>query len=153
MPYLVDGNNLIGQTPGLRLHDEKSRQELIRRLCAYQHRKGGQYTVHFDGEPERGPSRPESRLGGVTIRYSGHGVTADESIIRVVKRSAAPGECIVVSSDRQLRTECKNLGAKLMSCSELNREMGRQLAQPFRSWEKPLSPNEIREWLKIFGES
>ncbi|MBI2838049.1 MAG: NYN domain-containing protein [Acidobacteria bacterium] len=152
MPFIVDGNNLIGLTAGLSLRDEKSRQILVQRICAYQRRKGGKYAVYFDGEPRVGPMQRDSRLGGVSVRFSGHGVSADDSIKMVLRRAAHPKEYTVISSDRELLTECKHLGARQMSCVEFNRAMGRLESEPLRKWESPLSRSEVEEWLKVFGE-
>ena len=152
MPFLVDGNNLLGQTPGLKLRDPKSRLQLIQRICAHQHRKGGRYTIFFDGEPDRGPARLESHLGGVTVRYSGRGVSADEAIKRALRSAAHPREWTVISSDRELAVEFRHLGARSVDCAEFNRNLARLESEPLRRWEKSVSASEVEEWLKIFGE-
>ena len=152
MPYLVDGNNLIGVTAGLSLRDSRSRQLLVQRICAYQRRKGGKYTVYFDGEPETGPLRQDLDLRGVSVRFSGRGVAADDLIQRVLGRAAHPREYTVVSSDRQLAQECKHLGARHMSCPDFNREMRKLETKPLEKWESPLTAAEVEEWLRVFRE-
>lgn len=150
MPFLVDGNNLMGMTAGLSLRDASSRTKLVQRICAYQRRKGGRYTIFFDGEPATGLMHRESKLGGVAVRYSGAGVTADEVMVKFLRKTARPKEHIVISSDRELVTQCRHLGAKSMSCAELNRAIREQEGTSLRSWEAPLSKSEIEKWLKIF---
>ncbi len=152
MPFLVDGNNLIGLTRGLKLRDDKSQLSIVQRICAYQRRKGGRYTVFFDGESQGGRALRDSKLGGVTIRFSGHGVSADESIKRLLRRAAHPREYTVISSDRQLAIECQHLGSHLMNCTDFNREMEHLRSEPLQRWEKTPSAAEVEEWLKIFGD-
>lgn len=152
MPFLVDGNNLIGMTRGLELRDDTSRQKLVQRICAYQRRKGGSYLIYFDGEPEHGPLRRDAKLGGVEVFFSGRGTSADELIVRKLERAAHPREYTVITSDRALGTACKHLGARQMSCAELNRAMGQLEREPLRRWESPPSKEEVEKWLKVFGE-
>ncbi|MEW6364643.1 MAG: NYN domain-containing protein [Acidobacteriota bacterium] len=152
MPYLIDGNNLIGLTAGLSLKDARSRQLLVRRICAYQRRKGGKYTVYFDGEPETGPLRHDLDLRNVAVRFSGRGVTADDMIQRVLRRAAHPREYTVVSSDRELARACKELGARQMSCADFNAQMRKLEAKPLEKWESPVTAAEVEEWLRLFRE-
>ncbi len=152
MPYLVDGNNLIGLTAGLSLRDARSRQLLVQRLCAYQRRKGGKYTVYFDGEPETGPLRQDLDLKDVSVRFSGRGVSADDLIQRALSRAAHPREYTVVSSDRELAQACKHLGARHISCADFNREIRKLEVKPRERWESPPTAAEVEEWLRIFRQ-
>ena len=51
MAYLVDGNNVIGQTPGWHRDKPGSRQRLLRELAAFVAATRARVTVVFDGAP------------------------------------------------------------------------------------------------------
>ena len=78
MPYLIDGHNLIGQTPGLRLSDPDDEQQLIEMLRAYLVRLGKKGTVVFDkGLPGDASHWSNSVL---EVRLAPHPKTADDVI-------------------------------------------------------------------------
>ena len=65
MPYLIDGNNLLGSWGGPRGGDDR-RAEVVRRVAAFCRARNVQATLVFDGHPlrhgmaaqELGPARP-----------------------------------------------------------------------------------------------
>ena len=53
MAYIVDGNNVMGQTPGWHRDKSKSRRGLLEQLAAFARAKKARVTVVFDGAPDK----------------------------------------------------------------------------------------------------
>jgi len=104
MWIIVDGYNVIRQWPDLAMLDQAElragRDALIQELRAYRQAKGHKVTVVFDGVEAGSFSETQESAGGVAVRYSRRGETADAVIARL---AAEGGEgTIVVSSDREV---------------------------------------------------
>ena len=84
MPYLIDGNNLLGSWGGPRGDD--GRAEVVRRVAAFCRARGARATIVFDGHPLRNDMDTQT-LGAVTIRVPPQGQDADDVIRDVVKRA------------------------------------------------------------------
>ncbi|MCK5220283.1 MAG: NYN domain-containing protein, partial [Candidatus Aminicenantes bacterium] len=52
MPYIIDGNNLIGSSPDISLEDSNSRKEIVAIVKKFQKKKNSKIIVVFDGEPD-----------------------------------------------------------------------------------------------------
>src|SRR5207249_12292315 len=98
MPYIVDGHNLLGQTPGLSLTDPGDRGRLVSVLAAFCRERRCRMTIFFDGEPPRG-GRAVLHLGGVRIVHSGRGRSADDAILDMIRGSRTPADITLVTSD------------------------------------------------------
>jgi len=83
---LIDGYNLIRQSPELRRFDKKGleqgREMLLKELLAYQRMKKHAMTVVFDGWIEGHFSESHARVGGIAVIFSRRGEKADEVIKR-----------------------------------------------------------------------
>ena len=104
MWIIVDGYNVIRQWPELAMLDrgdlQAGREALIHELRAYRQAKGHKVTVVFDGVEAGSFSETQEMSGGVAVRYSRRGETADAVIARL---AAEGGEgSVVVSSDREV---------------------------------------------------
>ena len=153
MPYLVDGNNLLGSWGGPRGPDDR-RTEVVRRLAAFCRARNVRATVVFDGHPLR-PDMAAQDLGPLTLRVPPPGQDADTVIRELVERSARPAELVVVTSDKALYSYVKTLGASVLRAHEWNaleRQMGaaRQRAD---GGEKPDKEDDVEGWLRKFGGS
>ncbi len=147
MPILIDGHNLIGRTPALSLSDPDDEEQLIALLRAWQARSGKQITVVFDSGGSGG--RPETRRqGGVEIVFAAPGGSADDVILRRVRRSRNPAGLTVVTSDRGLAREATYLGAKIRPAEDVAAELGNTAVKPER--ERPLTAEELEAWLALF---
>ncbi len=118
MRIIVDGYNLIRQWPELAMLDradlEAGREALVRELRAYQRVRRHEITVVFDGQAEAGEGG--DRSGGIRIRYSRQGETADDVIARIAADD--PAGTVVVSSDRAVQAAAKRHGAAAISARE-----------------------------------
>jgi predicted RNA-binding protein with PIN domain len=111
---IIDGYNLIRQSPWLSLLDardlEEGREALLQALSDY-HRRRPQHklTVVFDGW--QGGALQESRdlCAGVVVIYSRRGERADEVIKRFLTREGQ--KMVMVSSDRELQDFAEKVGA------------------------------------------
>lgn len=152
MPYLVDGNNLLGSWgrtggPGDR------RLEVVRRVAAFCRARSARAILVFDGAPFRSDvEAPE--LGRVSLRFPAPGGDADGVIRRLVADARRPGELIVVSSDKALYSWCRTHGTRVLRAHEWNRLERRLRAgstEP-EGAEKPEREDDVEGWLRIFGE-
>ena len=120
MWIIVDGYNLIRQWPELAMLDradlQSGREALLQELRAYQREKRHRITVVFDGRERGGVSGGAENAGGIGVRYSRQGETADEVIAHLV---AEAGEgAVVVSSDREVQAAARRHGAAPLSAAE-----------------------------------
>ena len=118
---LVDGHSVIFAWPDLRkLHARRSataRDELVKRLTAYQDASGVRVVAVFDG---KGVSANEaSEPGGIQIFYSGAGQTADEIVERLVVKYAAKHDMSVATDDYMERQTAETFGAIAVSTEHL----------------------------------
>ena len=151
MPYLIDGNNLLGSWGGPRGEDDR-RAEVVRRLAAFCRARNVRTTVVFDGHPLR-PEMAAQNLGPLTLRVPPPGEDADSVIRELVERAVRPAELIVVTSDKALLSYVKTLGARVLRAHEWN-ALERQLVsggEAGDAGEKPEREEDIEGWLRKFG--
>src|SRR6185436_15659872 len=109
MPYLIDGNNLLGSWGGPRDGDDR-RGEVVRRVAAFCRAKGAKATVVFDGHPLR-PDLEAQEMGTLSLRVPPPGESADDVIRRMVDLAPRPRDLVVVTSDKPLYSYCRTRGA------------------------------------------
>ena len=152
MPYLIDGNNLLGSWGGPRGEDDR-RGEVVRRVAAFCRARKVRATVVFDGKPLR-PEMAAQDLGPLTVRVPPPGGDADGVIRDLVERAARPGELIVVTSDKALYSYVKTRGAAVMRTHEWNAlERQASAARGSEDGEKPEREDDVEGWLRKFGGS
>lgn len=151
MPYLIDGNNLLGSW-GVRSQRGDPRSEVVQRVSAFCREKQVRATIVFDGQPLRTDLATQD-LGLVRIRVPPPGRDADSVIREIVDSAKAPGELIVVTSDKPLYSYVKTRGARVLRAHEWNRtEREQRKRQADAAGEKPEREQDIEGWLKAFGE-
>jgi hypothetical protein len=121
MHLIVDGYNLIRQSPALRRCEaqdlEAGRQALLTLMAAYRRgRPRHQVTVVFDGWQAGGFQESRDQHLGVAVIYSRRGERADEVIKRLLRREGT--RAVVVSSDRELQDWASRVGAAWVSAQE-----------------------------------
>jgi predicted RNA-binding protein with PIN domain len=148
MPYLIDGNNLLGSWGGPRGDD--GRAEVVRRVAVFCRARGARATIVFDGHPLRSDMDTQT-LGAVTLRVPPEGKDADDVIRDLVKRAPRAADLIVVTSDKALYSYVKTLGASILRAHEWN-ALERRVSPPEpEAGEKPDHETDIDGWLKLFG--
>ena len=151
MPYLIDGNNLLGSWGGPQKGNDR-RHEVVRRVAAFCRGRRARATVVFDGHPLRDDLASQD-LSPVTLRVPPPGTDADSLIRELVERSPRPSELIVVTSDKALYSYVKTLGASVLRAHEWNalaREVESRRAGAAGA-DKPEREDDVDGWLKTFG--
>ena len=152
MPYLIDGNNLLGSWGGPALPGD-GRHEVVRRVAAFCRAKGAHATIVFDGAPFR-PELADQQLGAVSVRFPGPGRDADSLIREIVDGAARPAELVVVSSDKPVYSYARTRGARVLRAHEWNaiaREARPRGRAPDAKSEKPERETDVEGWLKRFS--
>ena len=153
MPLLVDGHNLIGQIPGIKLSDADDEGQLVVLLRRYSTAKRGrQVVVVFDHGVYGHPQKLDGY--GITCHFARSPQDADAQLIKRLRALKRPRDWTLVTSDREVVRVAEECGVKVMSSQEFAHQL---LAVPARSTaplsEKPdrqLSEAEIAEWMEIF---
>jgi predicted RNA-binding protein with PIN domain len=128
MEIIIDGYNLIGAEQGLRGDLKHQRNWLVERLSLYQKRKGFNVTVVFDGWRSGSIDEVKDQTGTITIVYSRQGERADSVIVRIARQKGSG--CVVVTSDREVRTAIERFGATAVYAAEFAAIL-RRLDAPF----------------------
>lgn len=151
MAYIVDGNNVMGQTPGWHHDKAGARRRLLEQVAAFNRVKKTRITVVFDGAPGR--AFPEgSAFLGVKVLYAVAGSDADSRICRLVEASKDRRGLTVVTSDRQLSFLVRSNGATVLRSGEFRKLMAEveSRASSVRDGEG-IEVEDLNEWLRYFG--
>lgn len=150
MPYIIDGHNLIGKIPGLRLDDLDDEQELIQLLQDFCTQSGKEAEVYFDRSAS-GHARA-SVHGRVTARFVRSGETADQAVARHLKRLGnSASNWTVVSSDHEVQNAAKRARARVIPSGEFSQELASGPAGEGSGESPKMSADEVDEWLDLFG--
>jgi hypothetical protein len=127
MRYLiVDGHSVIFAWPELRERHARrgvsARDELVKRLTAYQDASGVRVVAVFDGKGAR--ATEDSAPGGIQTFYSGAGQTADAIVERLVAKYASKHEITVATDDNLERQTALSFGAVVVSTDHLRALLG-----------------------------
>ncbi len=155
MSYLVDGNNLTGQSERWRKSGTGARRVLLDDLAAFASQRGVRIVVVFDGAPERFFADGAS-YKGVGVRYAQRGSNADERIKEIVEASRERRTLFVVTSDRQLANYVRACGAKTVNAKEFQQRMTEEtrkhnLRSAPAEKEERVEAQEMNEWMRYFG--
>lgn len=145
MPYLVDGNNLLGRVLGKTPRSEEDRSALIRELAQRLRATRARVTLVFDGATSHGAARQS--LGALTVRFAGSR-TADDLIAETVERAAAASDWYVVTDDRGLSQRVRTAGARVSGVTDFWNLFA--AASSVSDAEKP--SGTIDEWLDYFAD-
>jgi predicted RNA-binding protein with PIN domain len=123
MPYLLDGNNLMGLARQRGLSGLADRRGLVAAVGALARAKGGRYTVVFDGGPDA-HFTGATGLGAVQVEFAAP-QSADGRIVARVRAAANPRNLTAVTADRTLAAAARQFGARVMDAAEfLHRLLG-----------------------------
>ena len=151
MAYIIDGHNLIPKIRGLRLDlpdDEEALIKILQDFCRLQRKN---VEVYFDRAAAGYAGK--RGYGRVTAHFVREGSTADTAIISRLRRlKKGARNATVVSSDHQIISEAKAMGAKLLRSEEFAQLLFESLdSGPEDTGGGPLlSSKEVDEWMDIF---
>jgi predicted RNA-binding protein with PIN domain len=122
---LIDGYNLIRQSPALSDIDRRSleqgREALLERLASYRRVKHHTITVVFDGADADIHMERRTRWKGISVVFSRPGELADGVIKHIVTRERE--RAVVVSSDREVADFAAEHGAATIGSVEFENKM------------------------------
>lgn len=151
MPYVIDGNNVMGQGPATLSRDlPRARRRLIHELVRFVSAHKVKVKVVFDGHPDE--QFPEGCVfKGVQVLYARVGGDADGRIKELVNKSSHKRDMIMVSSDRALASFAGRQGARTLASHTF-----RQMLKETRDRVSPEKvgrggPVDVDEWLEFFG--
>ncbi len=155
MPYLIDGNNLIGQVSSYSLSDPRSRQEILGMLWLFQRATRKRLWVVFDGSPDTALEAECNRWEKFSVLFPGQGLKADDLIVQIINQSRHPRAIILVTSDRELRNRGRLSGAQVVGVQDFARQLKKVIKERKKQRElrKPSfhpSPLETKLWLETF---
>jgi predicted RNA-binding protein with PIN domain len=139
MPYLVDGDNLLGTWPG-RKRSDAERRTLAFELHRFASRARRRMVVVFDGSP------PPGMQLGADVHFSGPGRSADQTILDFLRDVEDRRGWTVITSDRSLGDQCRYLEARIERCDRFRKRI-----QADASEEKPEQESDVDYWLEQFG--
>lgn len=145
MPYVLDGNNLIGSERRARTPGEEDRSAFESELAARLRGMRSSVRIFYDGPPERTRS-----LGSLTIRRPGG--SADDAILREISAAADAREITVVTADRDLARRCRDAGAKTLDPAQFWERFGKGDAGRRTGPQKTEARVDVEEWMKFFSD-
>lgn len=150
---VIDGHNLIPKVPGIRLSDPDDESKLIRMVGEYCRLSRTLAELFFDGAPAGSGAR--SKHGLVNVHHVKVGGTADDAIIRHLRREGANARnLLVVSSDNRVKAESRALHAEVVNSEQFAQSMLNTLNSPAVSESKrelPPSAEEVEEMLELMS--
>jgi uncharacterized protein len=154
MPYLIDGHNVIGQLPDLKLTDPDDEAKLVQKLLSYVARTNQRCVVVFDHGLLGGLSKMSTR--NVQVVFASQSSTADRVMIERIRKTPQPDIWTVVSNDHEVLSTARRYRMQTMQAAAF--------AALIRRPPPPVMPGrdeavhvhvpeaEVEEWLKIFGD-
>ncbi len=163
MQYLIDGHNLIGKMPTLRLDDPHDEAKLLEYLRSYRAKTGHHLTVIFDAGQGYQGGRSKSG-GGITVTFARSGQTADQLIMQRLRKVKNPQATMVVTSDREIQRVAKNTRVRVVDAYIFSQQLLTGSASSSKGKtstldDEPdegkqaninLSADEVDEWLRLF---
>lgn len=155
MPYIIDGNNLIGCSPDISLEDNNSRSEILGIVKKFQKKKKSKIIVVFDGEPDTF-SNEENPNEKIVVKYPPIGDSADDEIKRILEGYTYFRDVVLVTSDRELKDAAKKKGVRVINSIEFYYELKRvyratgRIELKQKRIDTELSEGEVDQWMKIF---
>jgi predicted RNA-binding protein with PIN domain len=154
VPYLIDGNNLLGSWGGPAIPGD-GRAEVLRAVASFCRARGARAVLVFDGAPFR-PELGDQQFGTVSLRFPAAGRDADSVIREIVDGASRPGELVVVTSDKPLYSYARTRGAQVLRAHEWNALARGAKPQarrggPAPPGDKPERETDVEGWLKRFS--
>lgn len=140
MPFLIDGDNLLGTWRG-RDRSDAAKRALSFELARFARRIRRRCITVFDGTCPRGTAFDGE------ARFSGRGRSADEWILDFLRAEAEPQGWCVVTSDRSLGDRCRHLRARIERSDRFRKRL-----HTAPDDEKPDPGSEMEYWSEQFDD-
>ena len=119
---ILDTNNVLGATDALPTEIAGPTPQDFVDLLVVSRRYSDGFLLVCDGV--RWDDAPKSLPSGIQMTFSGHGVSADDVIARLVSQSSISRQLLVVTTDRALQKRVKRLKASTMDSKVFLKELG-----------------------------
>ncbi len=155
MPYIIDGNNLIGSSPDISLDDAESRKKIVGLVKKFQLKKKNKIFIVFDGEPDEFIVE-NSSLDKLIVVFPKFGASADDEIKKILDSYDYFRDVVLVTSDRELKDIGRKKGARIVNSIEFYFELKRvyhasgKIEMKQKRIDTKLSEGEVDQWMKIF---
>ena len=156
--YLVDGYNFIHHNPRLKQMINNSlefaRNQTIALIKGYISSRKIRVTLVFDGDDVGYVDPVFQNTSRLKIIYSNAPEKADPLIKRLIKKEKNKKSLTLVSADHELMDFGRSHGAKIISPENFYHLLTKSylIHHLDQKYNHPLSPDELDEWLKLFGE-
>lgn len=117
MRYLIDGYNYLFRLLHKNEEVRSIRDELIAYLSRMSEEASVEISLVFDSKYQKG-EHTRRKEGDFELVFTDEGESADEWILRELKRAKNPKIISVVTSDRRLAMHCRNYLAQTMECKD-----------------------------------
>ena len=157
MPYIIDGNNLIGSSPDISLEESGARQKVLHIVRKFQQNRNNKVIVVFDGKPD-GATHHQELGPKFQIIYPQYGESADDEIKRILDSYSDFRDVVLVTSDRELKSFARRLGARTVNSIEFYFRLKREYRETdkkeesLKRIETRLSDQEVDQWMKVFTD-
>ena len=147
MPYLIDGHNLIGTLPDIRLSDPNDEMKLVNKLRSFAARKQKKLTVIFDGGLPGGRSYASTHMVEIIFASSEH-TSADDLLIRRIPRLKDPRGWTLVTSDLKIIALAKGYRLNIVKSAAFAQTLNQIPDVPdLGEWANPIiTYGEISYW-------
>jgi predicted RNA-binding protein with PIN domain len=142
VPYILDGDNLVGTTLRRRA-EARDRDALVAEVSDRLRKTRAKVVLFFDGAGKA------LSLGDLSVRFAGPR-SADEAILLEISRTSRPRETTVVTADRDLARRVRDAGATAISPPDFWKRFGAaEAVSPRRPSEEPV---DVDDWLEWFSD-
>lgn len=142
MPYILDGDNLVG-TARRRPAEGEDRDALVAEISDRLRKTRAKIVLFFDGTGNA------LSLGNLAVRFAG-ATSADDAILREISRAPRPRETTVVTADRDLARRARDAGAVAVSPQDFWKRFGSVEVPSARGPEE--TRVNVEEWLEWFSD-
>ena len=155
MPYLIDGNNLLGHIAPSSVKDSRAKHDLVLKLRTFQRLKRTKIILVFDGYPDPNLPLKTYREKKFLVLFPPPDQNADQVIKDIILKQTDLRRFFVVSSDREIKNFAQANKAKTLNCEDFSRQLGKTLKEAKKAQEEEKkvsspSPLEVDQWLEIF---
>jgi uncharacterized protein len=153
--YFIDGYNLIFRVFQKKASLEEKRSEILAIFNQVALQQQLDLTFVFDATLQKDAMSHRGHYDHLEIVYTGAAESADDYILHEISERINPSLETVITSDRELATRSKNLGAQALSIENflaMLRKKRRKATKSLSSKDVQESKAELERLLKIFEQ-